>query len=338
MARELGLSSIAKLASNECPEVPFPEVREVIAEASAELHRYPDSAGYALTAAIAAHHDVAPESVWIGAGSTENLRSAAIAVGGPSTSAVFAAPSFVMYTISTLVAHAEALVVPLNAEHAMDLDAMAEAIRDDTTIVYVCNPNNPTGAMRSGDDVEAFIDGVPERVTVVIDEAYAEYATDPRYRSMLHLAIERPNVLVTRTFSKIYGLAGLRVGYGVGDPDLIANLRIPQAPFTVNSLAQVAAIESLGHGRHVVERRQRNAARRDMLTKELRSRGLEVPDSQANFVYFEPESEPASLSEALLHRGVIVRPLGPGLRISVGTPEENDAFLEAWDAVEAMRA
>ena len=309
-----------------------------LADAAGDLHRYPDSAGYALTRAIADHHEIEPDEVWIGAGSTENLRSAAVAVGGPGTSAVFAMPSFVMYTIATVSSHATPVVVPLDAAMAMDLHAMLDAVRSDTTIVYICNPNNPTGGTRSGADVESFIDAVDERITVVIDEAYAEYVTDPGYRSMLSLAIERPNVLVTRTFSKIYGLAGLRVGYAVGDADLIAHLRIPQSPFTVNSLGQVAAIESLRHRDEVVARRERNASERDNLTKALRARGLSVPDSQANFVYFEPDGDAAAQAQALLERGVIVRPLGPGIRVSVGTPDENTSFLDAWDAVEIAGA
>lgn len=330
--RELGVASAAKLASNECPEPPFPEVREVIARVVPELHRYPDSAGHDLTRSIARHHGVSPDTVWIGAGSSENLRSAALAVGGPGTSAVFGKPSFVMYGIATRIARAEPVEVSLDEDRAMDLDAMAGAIRSDTTIVYVCNPNNPTGAIRSGDDVEAFIDSVPDRVTVVVDEAYAEYVTDPRYRSMLSQATERPNVLVTRTFSKIYGLAGLRVGYAVGDPDLIAHLRIPQAPFTVNAVAQVAAVEAMHHEQRVIERRQRNAAGRDLLMGELRSRGLRVPDSQANFVYVEPDLDLDALVRDLLGLGIIVRPLGAGVRVTVGTPEENAAFLAAWDS------
>lgn len=334
VARELGIESIDKLASNECPEPPFPEVIPLIEGLATSLNRYPDSAGYELTGAIADHLGVPTASVWIGAGSSENLRCAALAVGGPGTSAVYASPSFVMYTISTRISHAEPITVPLAPSFAHDLDAMVEAIRPDTTLVYVCNPNNPTGGIRSGDDVRAFIEAVPHRVTVIVDEAYAEYVTDPSYRSMVHDAVESPNVLVTRTFSKIYGLAGLRVGYAVGHPDLIAGLRTTQAPFTVNTVAQAAAMEVLRHQDRVTRRRDRNAAGRDALTHGLGERGVNVAASQANFVYFEPVAPPAELAGQLLHRGVIVRPLGKGLRVSVGTEPENERFLAAWDEMD----
>lgn len=338
VARELGIESIDKLASNECPEPPFPEVIPLIEGLASSLNRYPDSAGYELTGAIANHLDIPSGSVWIGAGSSENLRCAALAVGGPGTSAVYASPSFVMYTITTRISHAEPITVPLTSSFAHDLDAMAAAIRPDTTLVYVCNPNNPTGGIRSGDDVRAFIEAVPERVTVIVDEAYAEYVTDGSYRSMVHDAVDASNVLVTRTFSKIYGLAGLRVGYAVGHPDLIAALRSTQAPFTVNSLAQAAAMEVLRHQDRVARRRDRNAAGRAVLTDGLRDRGVDVADSQANFVYFEPATPPDELAEQLMQRGVIVRPLGKGLRVSVGTEEENGRFLAAWDEMEGSDA
>ena len=334
VAREFGLESIDKLASNECPVEPFPEVRAVVAAAAAGLNRYPDSACFELTAAIADHHGISPANVWPASGSSENLRCTALSVGGPGTSAVFAAPSFVMYTIGTRLAHADPIVVPLTPGFDHDLDAMADAIRPDTTVVYVCNPNNPTGGIRSGDDVRAFIDAIPERVTVVVDEAYAEYVTDPSYGSMLHSSIDRPNVLVTRTFSKIYGLAGLRVGYAVGSADLIDALRTPQPPFSVNSVAQAAAIEALRHQDRVEQRRRDNAAGRDQLAGGLEQLGVSVARSEANFVYFEPAGDAALLADALTRRGEIVRPLGPGLRITIGTPEENDRFLEAWRQTE----
>lgn len=338
VARELGIESIDKLASNECPEPPFPEVVPLIEGLASTLNRYPDSAGYELTGAIADHLGISSASVWIGAGSSENLRCAALAVGGPGTSAVYASPSFVMYTISTRISHAEPITVPLTSSFAHDLDAMAVAIRPDTTLVYVCNPNNPTGGIRSAADVRAFIGAVPERVTVIVDEAYAEYVTDPSYRSMVHDAVDTSNVLVTRTFSKIYGLAGLRVGYAVGHPDLIAALRSTQAPFTVNSVAQAAAIEVLKHQDRVVRRCDRNAAGRALLADGLRDRGVDVADSQANFVYFEPAAPAGELAEQLMQAGVIVRPLGKGLRVSVGTEEENERFLAAWDETEGSDA
>ena len=333
VARELGIDSIDKLASNECPTEPFPEVVAAIAAAGATVNRYPNSAQYELTNAIAENHGIDPSSVWVGAGSSEVLRCTALSVGGPGTNAVFAQPSFVMYRIATLVAHAEPIAVPLDDDFNHDLDAMLAAINPATTLVYVCNPNNPTGGIRSGVDVRAFIDAVDESVTIIIDEAYAEYVVDPTYESMLSVAPTLPNVLVARTFSKVHGLAGLRIGYGVGHPDLIAGLRTTQPPFAVTAPAQAAALVSLSLVDRVAERVTVNDRGRHLLTGALSSRGYRVAPSQANFVYFEPEEPANDLYGALLEQGVIVRVLGAGVRVTVGTPAENDRFLAALDKV-----
>lgn len=338
VARELGIASIDKLASNESPERPFPEVIEAVASAASTLNRYPDSSCYDLTRAIGSHFGVPSEVVWVGAGSSEILRCTALSVGGPGTSAVYAKPSFVMYTISTLISGSEPVEVPLTSAFDHDLDAMLAAIRPDTTLVYVCNPNNPTGGIRSGADVAAFVDAVPLSATVIIDEAYAEYVTDTAYASMMSLALERDNVLVARTFSKIYGLAGLRIGYGIGSPDLLAKLRRTQAPFTVNAPAQAAGIEALRHQSSVDRRRNENAGSRDHVTDELTKRGVVVAPSEANFVYFEPDDDARTLGDALLQHGVIVRVLGRGIRVTIGTSEENQRFLDAMDAVGAEHA
>jgi len=333
VAREHGLESIDKLASNECPESPFPEVAEAVALAGTGVNRYPDSSSYDLSRAIAAHQGIQPEEVWVGAGSSEVLRCAALSVGGPGTSAVFAHPSFVMYRIATMVSWSEPIVVPLTATHAHDLPAMAAAIRDDTTIVYVCNPNNPTGNHIAGRDVAAFLDAVPERVLVVLDEAYAEYATADDYQTFINEAPNRPNLLVARTFSKIYGLAGLRVGYGVGSPELLGKLAHTQAPFTVTSPGQAGAIEALKYPDRISERSERNDAGRDVLTQGLTALGLDPSESEANFVYFEPSGDSAELGDALLRNGLIVRVLGAGIRVTVGTEQENLRFLSVLESV-----
>lgn len=333
VARELGIESIDKLASNESPFDPFPEAVEAIAQAGLTVNRYPDIAQYELTRALGRHWDVEPECVWVGAGASDILRCAALSVGGAGTSAVFADPSFVMYKIGTLVAHADPIVVPLDAHLGHNLDAMVDAITPNTTLVYVCNPNNPTGGIRSGADVRAFIDAVDPSVTIIIDEAYGEFVTDPSYASMLGLAPDLPNVLVVRTFSKIYGLAGLRVGYGIGSIDLIAKLRTTQPPFVVSAPAQAAALAVLPLKDRVSKRSQDNARGRTYLSEELARRGFRVAESQANFVYFEGVSDAEGLFDALLSRGVIVRPLGKGIRVTVGTERENEHFLAALDQV-----
>jgi histidinol-phosphate aminotransferase len=304
-----------------------------IAAVAATVNRYPDSGQFELTRAIAGHYGVDPASVWVGAGSSEVLQCTAQAVGGQGTQAIFAHPSFVMYSIATLIAYADPVVIPLDGDHNHDLDAMLAAITDDTTIVYICNPNNPTGGIRSGEDVRSFINAVDEAVTIVIDEAYAEYVTDVRYESMVGVAMTKPNVLVARTFSKIYGLAGLRIGYGIGNDDLIDKLRTTQPPFAVTTTAQAAALAALRLQDKVAERRVSNAKGRDHLLSELERRGYRVAESHANFVYFEPDGDPSGLFDSLLLEGVIVRVLGNGVRVTVGTDQENGRFFEALEKV-----
>jgi len=329
VSRELGITELAKLASNECPVSPFPEVVEAIAAVAGEVNRYPDNSAHHLVAELAAALDVDPAGIWLGAGSTQLLLCTALAVGGPGTSAVYADPSFVMYPIATRISGGREIVVPLDAEHRHDLETMAKAVTDDTTVVYVCNPNNPTGTIVSGDDLEAFLDQLPLGVLAVIDEAYAEYAVDPTYRSMVDLAARRDDVLVTRTFSKVYGLAGLRIGYAIGTPATIAGLRRTQVPFSANRLGQVAARAALRHRDRVAARVAENSAGRRVLCEGLRALGVACSPSETNFVAAYPERDAAELAAALLRRGVIVRPMGPILRITVGTPAENERFLAA---------
>lgn len=331
VARELGISDIVKIASNEYPEPPFPEVQAAIAAAAAGVNRYPEDSSHHLVRALAHRHMISPDDVWMGAGSTQLLGCIALAMGGPGTSAVFARPSFVMYGIATAVAGAEAIEVPTDGLLRHDLEAMADAVRDDTTVVYVCNPNNPTGTHVPATALEAFISRVPERVLIVVDEAYAEYATAVDYATALPHALERDNLIVTRTFSKVYGLAGLRVGYAVGQAATLQKLRKVQPPFSVNSVAQMAAVAALAQDDQLEERIQANAAGREEIETALAHRHLEFAPSQANFVLFAPESSPMDLADVMLQDGVIVRPMGPWIRVSVGTPDENRRFIDALD-------
>ena len=333
VSRDLGIFDICKLASNECPTEPFPEVVAAIAAAAADVNRYPEDSGYYLVNALADRHGVDTAQVWLGAGSTQLLGCIALSTGGPGTSAVYASPSFVMYPIATLVAGARPIEVPLDDEWRYDLDAMLDAIEDDTTVVYVCNPNNPTATYRSGPDVAAFIDAVPSSVLVVVDEAYHHYVTAPDYGTALPIAVERDNVIVTRTFSKIYGLAGLRVGYAIGKPETITNLRKTQPPFSANTIAQVAALESLAHDDRMAEHADANTAGREQLEAGLAERGIEFAPSQANFIAIKLSEDSQDVSDRLLKEGVIVRPMGSIIRVTVGTEDENRRFLEALDAI-----
>ncbi len=335
VAREFGLERIAKLASNESPLPPFPEVQAAIAAAIPRVHRYPDNDRYDLRKALAAHLGVPGDHLWFGGGSNELMLMAAIAVGGPGTSAVYAWPSFGLYRIATQVAMAERIEVPLDAEHRHDLDRMLAAMRPDTTVIYVCNPNNPTGTHVAAEQVYELVDAVPERVLVVVDEAYFEYAQAADYGTAVPLALERSNVVVARTFSKAYGLAGLRCGYMVGPADVFAEFRRVQLPFTTNTLAQVGAEAALRYQDRVAERVQRNAEGLKLFSEELAARGIPYADSQTNFVYMHSGGDDAgAMKRALLPHGVIVRPFEDGwVRVSVGTDDENRAFFAALDEV-----
>lgn len=329
VAAEFGLADVIKLASNESPEPPFPEVQAVIAAHAGTINRYPDNAKPLLVNALAEHLEVPSERIWCGGASNELMLITALSMGGSDTSSVYAWPSFGLYQIGSRAAFADDISVAVDQDHRHDLGAMRAAIRKDTTVVYLCNPNNPTSTHVPGDDLEAFIASIPEDVLVVIDEAYAEFSTDPDFRSMIPLAVQRDNVMVTRTFSKVYGLAGLRVGYAITHPESIEHFRRIQLPFTVNTLGEVAATEALRHQRRVEERVTRNAEAIQFLTGALRSRDIEVADSQTNFVYANFGDNGKAVTQSLLEKGVIVRPVIPEgwLRITAGTPEENARFV-----------
>ncbi len=332
VAAELGIetSEIIKLASNESPEQPFPEVIAAVAESAAGLHRYPDMACRVPAEAVSEALGIDPDNLWFDAGSSALLRTMALAVGGPGTSAVMPWPSFVVYPLGSQLAHTESIRVPLT-DHHLDLAAMASAVRSDTTILYVCNPNNPTGTVRGGVDVVAMLDDIPDDVLVVVDEAYGEYVVDPGYRSLVPVALERRNVVVTRTFSKIYGLAALRIGYAVGHPDTLREIRKAQAPFSVSTPAQVAAAAAV----RLVDRvRQRVAANRtgvESLEAGFADMALRFIPSQANFVATLPD-DPTAVAERLNDAGIITRPLGELLRITVGSPTERERLLQAMAA------
>jgi histidinol-phosphate aminotransferase len=334
VAREIGMDpdDIVKLASNESPEGPFPGVADAVARVLIGSNRYPDSDVHDLTLAMADELGVAPDQVWFGAGSTGLLGAIALSMGGQGTSAVYAWPSFVMYRIISRWAATEAVEVPVDTRYAHDLDAMREAIRADTTVVYVCNPNNPTGTIVPGDALDEFVRSVPESVLVVVDEAYHHFVSDPSYRSSVGLATELPNVVVLRTFSKVYGLAAHRIGYAVGDGDLVRILRRTQAPFTVSAAAQAAAIASLGDDLELQRRVNANVAGRHHLSGVFAERGLEHTESQTNFVYFKLGDDSEAAASSFLRQGVIVRPLAGGwIRVTIGTPAENERFVSALD-------
>ncbi|MEP6696785.1 MAG: histidinol-phosphate transaminase [Pseudonocardiales bacterium] len=327
IAREFGLAAAVKLASNESAYGPLPSVQAVIAAATADINRYPDMAAAELTAALAKHCAVSADELAIGCGSVGLYQQLLAAVAGPGDEILHAWRSFEVYPILVALTGATAVPVPLRqATH--DLTAMAEAVTDRTRMIFVCNPNNPTGTAVHGSELERLLDTVPDDVLVIVDEAYREFVTDPDVPDGLVLASERDNVAVLRTMSKAYGLAGLRVGYCVAAPAVIEALRKVQLPFTVSSLAQAAAVASLAAEDELLDRVRRTVAERARVTGALRELGTDVPDSEANFVWLGLGGRAMPFAASCERRGVIVRPFdGDGVRVTIGTPEENDRFL-----------
>lgn len=335
VAREHGLdpSEIIKLTANEGPEGPFPGVVDAAVAVLANSNRYPDNACWDLGHTLADELDVDFTNLMFGAGSVALLVEIATAMGGPGANIVYGWPSFVMYRFAAIWSGSRYVEVPLDDEFRLDLGAMGAAIDDETTMVVVCNPNNPTGTLHAADEIEAFIDSVPASVLVVVDEAYHEFVTDPSYRTEVPFAIERPNVVVLRTFSKIYALAAHRIGYAIGRADLLTELRKAQPPLTVNQVAQTAAMASLGQPAELERRRAENTARRHHLVGALAERGLTMAESHTNFIYFAPGGDAENLVADLITRGVIIRPMGKQwARVTIGNDDENRRFLQALDA------
>jgi histidinol-phosphate aminotransferase len=341
LAREIGVERAVKLASNEVAFPPLPAVLEAIAATAAETNRYPDNGATVLTAALAGRYGVEPGQVATGCGAVTVCQQLAQAYNDPGTSIAFAWRSFEMYPLLAQVAGAAVQQVPLmpgvpgGSPDTHDLEALAAVVDETTRLVFVCNPNNPTGTAVRRAELERFLDAVPPSTLVVLDEAYREFVTDPDVPDGVELMRGRSNVAVLRTFSKAWGLAGLRVGYLLAeDPAVAEAVRRTHVPFSVSSLAQAAAVAALASEDEVRARCAAVVAERSRLTAELRGRGLPVADSQANFVWLPLGERTAEVAAALEARAVITRPFaGEGLRVTVGTPEEDDVFLGALDAV-----
>ncbi len=335
--RELGLADVVKLASNENPEGPLPQVLAAVQAAACDLNRYPDATCFALGKRLARHLDVAPESLIFGNGSNEVIDLLIRALTSPGENVVYSEHSFIVYPLTSKVHFEVGRGVPLTAELRHDLPAMARAIDGKTKLVIVCNPNNPTGTHVTADEFAAFMADVPPDVVVAVDEAYYEYVVASDYPQTLPLQAQYPNLVVLRTFSKIHSLAGLRVGYGVADPALVAELHKTRAPFNVNMLAQAAAIACLDAWDEVAGRVQRNREQLEWMAEELARLGLTVTPSQTNFLFCRCPGSGKALADGLLRQGVIVRPmdafgLGDGegaVRISIGLPAENRRCLDA---------
>jgi len=341
LAREIGVERAVKLASNEVAFPPLPAVVQALTAAAGETNRYPDNGAVVLTAALAERYGVDPGQVATGCGAVTICQQLAQAFNDPGSSIAFAWRSFEMYPLLAQVAGARSVQVPLTPGRAggpadtHDLDALAAAIDDTTRLVFVCNPNNPTGTAVRRAALERFLDGVPASTVVVLDEAYREFVTDPDVPDGMQLMRGRPNVAVLRTFSKAWGLAGLRVGYLVAEDAAVAeSVRKTQVPFSVSSLAQAAAVAALASEEEVRARCAAVVAERDRLTAALRDRGLDVADSQANFLWLPLGERAGEVAAALEARAVITRPFaGEGVRVTVGSPDEDDVFLAALDDI-----
>ncbi len=317
-----------KLSSNESPFGPLPSVLKVIAEAAGDVNRYPDNGAAELTAAIAAHFGVPAPHVAVGCGSVGVAQQLLEAVGEPGAEVLYAWRSFEAYPYLSDLAGVTSVRVPLRDE-THDLAAMADAVTSRTRLIFVCNPNNPTGTVVHRGELADFLDRVPANCLVVLDEAYSEYVRDGDVPNGLILYRDRPNVAVLRTFSKAYGLAGLRVGFLVGHEPVAAAVRKTMLTFTVNSLAQAAAVASLAAEPELLGRVEAVVAERHRVAAELAGQGWTVPPTQANFVWLRLGDDTADFADTCDRAGISVRPFaGEGARISIGSRAANDALLE----------
>ena len=337
LERELGIHDAIKLASNENPLSPSDRVQRAITDALATLNRYPDGSGYYLRHALARKHDVTAEQVVLGNGSNELIELLVRTFLRPGDEAVVPHPSYVVYPMIVQAAGGIRVMVMLK-DSRIDLDAMARAITPMTKMVFIANPNNPTATIVTADEVGHFMSKVPERTIVVFDEAYIEFAQGPDFPDMLGYVAQGRKVVVLRTFSKAASLAGLRVGYGIGDADAIALMNRIRQPFNVNALAQAAALAALDDEAHTLECVRTIEAGRHYLYDELRALGVKYVPSRANFILVDVGRSASDIFQRLLKEGVIVRPLTPfgmesALRVTVGTPQENRRLIKALRTV-----
>lgn len=337
LERELGIKNAIKLASNENPMGPSPLALQAIAKHLPESHRYPDAATYKLREKLSHHHDVAMDEIIVGNGSNEIIDNLCRTFVGPTDHAVIGVPSFVCYRLGLIAANVPFTEVALRELVAWDIDAMLAAVRPETKLMFVAHPNNPTGAHVPGDALKKLVKELPEQVLLVMDEAYVEFADAPDFISALTLRAQRERLLVLRTFSKAYGLAAIRVGYGIGPKNAIDYLNRVRAPFNCNSLAQVAAIAALDDRAHVENYVAMNRAERKRVETALAGMGLDVAPSQANFALVNFKRPGKDVYDRMLRQGVIIRPMPPPidswLRITFGLPAENDRLIAAVQTI-----
>jgi histidinol-phosphate aminotransferase len=337
LRRELGIDDIVKLASNENPHGPSPKAVAAVSGEALALHRYPDPRGYDLRVALSAHHGVAEDELCLGNGSNELIDLLCRVFVSRGEHVVFGQPSFPCYRIGSIAQELPFTAVPLREHLHWNVDDLLRAITPETKLLFVANPNNPTGSYIGETDLERLLRELPEEVLAVVDEAYVEYVDAEDFVDATKLRDTRQRLAILRTFSKAYGLAALRVGYVIGSPELVSDINRLRAPFNVGTAGQVAARAALRDQAHLRTAVEATVRERHALAGSLQSLGLRTAPSQANFVLVDVGRPGRAVYEALLRQGVIVRPMPPPieswLRVTVGLPEENARFLDALQRV-----
>jgi len=334
--RELKIHAV-KLASNENPLGPSPKAIEAARKVLGDSNRYPDGGTYYLRQKLAERRGVAPEEIFVSLGSSELIDLASRVLLRQGLEGITSEGSYAPFSIAIRASGAKLVLVP-QRHFAFDLQAIGKAITPLTRVIYLANPNNPTGTAFTGSEFKEFVESVPDGVLVVLDEAYIHYATSVGLKESVEVYRQRKNLLILRTFSKVYGLAGMRIGYAIGHPELLAAMNKLKTPFNTSGVAQAAALAALDDKEHVQRCIETNAAERRRLCEGLEKLGLRPVRSETNFVFIPVGPEAKAISDELLHLGVIVRPLGwmgfpEAIRISVGTAEENDKCLSALGQV-----
>jgi histidinol-phosphate aminotransferase len=333
LERELGIRDSVKLASNENPLGPSKKALAAIRGSLEGLNRYPDGGGYYLKEALRKALDVRPEEIILGNGSNELIDITARTFMRPGDEAIMAWPSFVVYPMAVQALGGFGIRVSLR-DFRHDLDAMADRVTEKTRILFIANPNNPTGTINTSAELDRLMGRLPEDVIVVLDEAYREYVSEPDYADGMKHFRDGRNIIVMRTFSKIHGLAGLRIGYAVANAGIVEEMNKIREPFNTSSPAQAAALAALGDEGHVERSRKMNREGIKYLYGELDSMGVKYVQTEANFIYMFPGRDSTEIYDQMLGRGVIVRPMGPeAIRVTVGLPDENRRFIEAFSAL-----
>ena len=335
--REFGIDDIIKLASNENPLGPSPLAKEAIKRAAAKVNLYPDGNAYYFKNELAEHLGVAPNYLIFGNGSNDVLQIVGETYISPGDEVIYSESAFVVYMVVSKIGGAKSVVTP-RRDYAHDLDAMADAITDATKVIFIANPNNPTGTMVTKDETERLMARVPDDVLVVFDEAYYEYVERPDYPQTLPYVEEGRNVIITRTFSKIYGLAGLRIGYGIAKPETIEMMNRVRQPFNCNLIAQAAGRAALNDADHVRRSLELNAVGKVYLYERLARFGLEYVETEGNFILVQLGRPGQEVTDALMRKGVIVRPMAAygfpdAVRVTIGKSDENKRFITALQEV-----